>query len=50
MRQDNQNIADDYTLIEPHHKVKNNTATPRLGGGGEEKKEYHHTYLYFGDF
>ena len=29
IRQDNQKIADDYILIEPHHKVKNNTATPR---------------------
>ena len=29
IRQESQNIAYDNTLIEPHHEVKNNTATPR---------------------
>ena len=26
---ESQNIAYDNTLIEPHHEIKNNTATPR---------------------
>ena len=45
IRQESQNIAYDNTLIELHHEVKNDTATPRYGGEG---KEYH--YTYFGNF
>ena len=29
IQQDSQNIADDYTSIEPHHEVENNTTTPK---------------------
>ena len=41
IRQESQNIVYDNTLIELHHEVKNDTATPRLGG---EVKDYYYTF------